>query len=74
MSSKGSFMSSPNYTTQFTIAQVIDRVMRSGRITRVDENYFFHAMVADTPLSYDEQSQVRNVFDRLQMGLLQVVD
>lgn len=64
----------PNYSTQFTIAQVIDRVVRSGRITRVDENYFLHAMVADTPLSREEQSQVRNVFDRLQMGLLQVVD
>ncbi|MBW4579984.1 MAG: hypothetical protein KME42_10485 [Tildeniella nuda ZEHNDER 1965/U140] len=64
----------PNYSTPFTIAQVIDRIVRSGRITRVDENYFLHAMVAGTPLSHEEQSQVRNLFDRLQMGLLQVVD
>lgn len=63
-----------NDSTQLTIAQVIDRVIRSGRITRVDEHCFFHAMVAETPLSQEEQSQVRNVFDRLNMGLLQVVD
>jgi hypothetical protein len=64
----------PKYAAPSTIAQVIDRIVRSGRITRLDENYFFHAMVSDTPLSHEEQSQVRNVFDRLRMGLLQVVD
>lgn len=64
----------PKYSAQLTIVQVIDRIVRSGRITRLDENYFFQAMVADTPLSHEEQSQVRNVFDRLRMGLLQVVD
>lgn len=64
----------PRYSTSLTIAQVMDRVVRSGRITRVDEAYFLQAMVADTPLSHEEQTQVRNVFDRLRMGLLQVVD
>jgi hypothetical protein len=67
-------MPQQRYLSQPTIAQVIDRVVRSGRITRVDENYFLHAMVSDVPLSHDEQSQVRNVFERLRMGLLQVVD
>ncbi len=64
----------PKYSAQLTIVQVIDRIVRSGRITRLDENYFFQAMVTDTPLSHEEQSQVRNVFDRLRMGLLQVVE
>jgi hypothetical protein len=62
------------YSSQSTIAQVIDRIVCSGRITRVDENYFLHAMASDVPLSHDEQNQVRNVFERLRMGLLQVVD
>ncbi len=60
--------------TRLTLAQVVDRIYRSGRITRVDERYFLQAMVADELLSHEEQAQVRNVFDRLQMGLLQVVD
>ncbi|MBW4471171.1 MAG: hypothetical protein KME45_12310 [Stenomitos rutilans HA7619-LM2] len=64
----------PNHSTPLTIAQVIERIFSSGRITRVDEAYFLHAMIADTPLSHEEQSQVRHVFDRLKMGLLQVVD
>ncbi|XHX76874.1 MAG: hypothetical protein RBJ76_20900 [Stenomitos frigidus ULC029] len=63
-----------NGFTQPTIAQVFDRIIRSGRITRVDENYFFHAMLAEVPLTPVEQSQVRNVLDRLSMGLLRVVD
>lgn len=67
-------MTPSNSSTRLTIAQVIDRILRSGRITRIDENYFFRAMAAETPLSQEEQSQVRNVFDRLSMGLLQVVD
>lgn len=64
----------PNHSAPLTIAQVLERIVRSGRITRVDEAYFLHAMVADTPLSHEEQNQVRNVFDRLRMGLLRVVD
>ena len=67
-------MSLPNDSTQSTIAQVIDRIAHSGKITRIDEHYFLRAMVDDTPLSHEEQNQVRSLFDRLQMGLLQVVD
>lgn len=67
-------MSRSHHSTQLTIAQVLERIIRSGRITRIDENYFFHAMVAETPLSPEDQSKVRNVFDRLSMGLLHVVD
>lgn len=63
-----------NGSAQLTIAQVLDRIIRSGSITRVDETYFFHAMVAEMPLSPEEQSQVRNVLARLRMGLLRVID
>ena len=63
-----------NSSNRLTIAQVIDRIMRSGRITRLDENYFFRAMLAEAPLTQVEQNQVRNVFDRLSMGLLRVVE
>ncbi|PSB25052.1 hypothetical protein [Stenomitos frigidus] len=53
-----------NDSPQSTIAQMIDRIVRFGSITRVDENYFLHALVAETPLSQQEQSQARNVFDQ----------
>ncbi|MBD2019508.1 hypothetical protein H6F43_04825 [Leptolyngbya sp. FACHB-36] len=57
-----------------TIAHVINRVYQSGKITRADEHHFLLAMIAEDPLSTEEQSQVRDLIDRLKMGLLRVVD
>ena len=73
------FFVEPPMTVQITatsspIVHVIDRILRSGKITRADEFYFFKAMVAEQPLNSEEQAQVRHVLARLQMGLLQVVD
>lgn len=57
------------------IAQVAERVLASGRITALDQNYFLKAALSlENPLSPLEQSKVKQVFDRLQMGLLVVVD
>jgi hypothetical protein len=56
------------------IGATIDRIYQSGSITRADENQLFLAMVAEQPLSGDQQSQVRDLFARLQMGLLRVLD
>jgi len=56
------------------IRATIDRIYQSGSITRADENQLFLAMVAEQPLSGDQQSQVRDLFARLQMGLLRVLD
>lgn len=56
------------------ISRVIDRIYRSGKITRADEQYFLMAMVAENPLTREQQHQVRDITQRLQMGLLKVVD
>ncbi|MGI0489596.1 hypothetical protein ACN4EK_29620 [Pantanalinema rosaneae CENA516] len=56
------------------ISQVINRVLASGRITRADETVFLKAMVNEHPLNREEMDQINHVFDRLQMGLLKVVD
>lgn len=57
-----------------TIAQVVNRILNSGKITRADEKFFLRAMVAEEPLTAEEMQQVSNVLNRLQMGLLRVVD
>lgn len=67
-------MMAPSSLYPYPIAHVVDRIYRSGRITRADEHHFLRAMIAEDPLSPEEQQQVRDVFDRLQMGLLRVVD
>lgn len=57
------------------IAQVAERVLSSGKITATDQSWFMKAALSlEDPLSPLEQSKVRQVFDRLQMGLLRVVD
>ncbi|MBF2026646.1 MAG: hypothetical protein IGS48_07755 [Oscillatoriales cyanobacterium C42_A2020_001] len=57
-----------------TIAQVVKRILNSGKITLADEKFFLRAMVAEEPLTTEEMQQVSNVLNRLQMGLLKVVD
>lgn len=57
-----------------TIAQVVKRILNSGKITWADEKFFLRAMVAEEPLTTEEMQQVSDVLNRLQMGLLKVVD
>lgn len=61
-------------TLPISISQVVNRVLGSGKITRADERVFQLAILAAVPLSANECSQVTQVYDRLQMGLLKVVD
>jgi hypothetical protein len=56
------------------VGQVVNRILGSGRITRADEKFFLRAMVTETVLSDEEMMQISNVYDRLQMDLLKVVD
>lgn len=57
-----------------SLGQVIKRILGTGKITRDDEVFFQKAMLCETPLDPEEMDQVTQVYDRLQMGLLKVVD
>jgi hypothetical protein len=57
-----------------SLEQVIKRVLGTGKITRNDEVFFQKATLSETPLDDEEMDQVTQVYDRLQMGLLKVVD
>ncbi|HIK29291.1 MAG: hypothetical protein N3E45_15175 [Oscillatoriaceae bacterium SKW80] len=57
-----------------TIAQVIERILASGKITRADQISLQRAMSSENPLSVEETHKIKRVFERLQMGLLKVVD
>jgi hypothetical protein len=54
--------------------QVIDQMLISGQVTRQDEARLFSIMASDLTLSQSELHQVRRVMERLEMGLLKVVD
>ena len=60
---------------QLPIAQVAESVLASGKITATDQSCFLQAALSsEDPLSPLDQTKIRQVFDRLQMGLLRVVN
>lgn len=59
---------------QTSIAQVLDRIFASGKITRSDENYLLRATLSNHTLNEVELRQINRVLNHLQMGLLKVVD
>ncbi|MGJ3247200.1 MAG: hypothetical protein ACFE0I_14150 [Elainellaceae cyanobacterium] len=56
------------------LGEAIHRIFDTGKITREDKNVLLRATASNYSLTVDELHQVRRVFDRLQMGLLKVVD
>jgi len=53
-----------------SLQAVVDRILTSRRITRVDQRL----LVSLANLSREEQALLNEVFDRLRRGLLRVVD
>jgi hypothetical protein len=60
--------------TSSYIQDAIQRVFATGRITPRDARLFLRAAASADILSQTEMEQVKAVCDRLQMGLLKVVD
>jgi len=54
--------------------QIVERILISGKITAADRAWFLKAALSDISLNAHQLTQVRQVADRLQMGLLKVVD
>jgi phage I-like protein len=61
-------------TTELTLQQVMERVLTSGRITSAQRMWLHQLIMADLTLAPETLLQVRRVFDRLQMGLIKVID
>ncbi len=59
---------------ELTLQHVVQQVLTSGRITSAERIWFHRAIMSDVPLDPNMMQQVKQVFDRLQMGLIKVVD
>lgn len=59
---------------QSDIAQLVEKILSSRKITRADQRRFMSTALSKVRLSHDDQIQVNRVFDGLRSGLLKVVD
>jgi hypothetical protein len=59
---------------QLTLSQVVQGILASGRITCADKTFLLRAATSEVLLSSEEFLLVRRVWERLQMGLVKVVD
>ncbi len=63
-----------NIRSAINIGQIMRQVIVSGKITRADELVFLRAMVAEDPLTPDDLNTLRQVMQRLDMGLIKVIE
>ncbi|NET38579.1 MAG: hypothetical protein F6K19_42395 [Cyanothece sp. SIO1E1] len=60
--------------TQLPLNQVIDHILTYGKITRLDEKRLMQAALGREDVNSQELTRLNQVFDRLRMGLVSVVD
>jgi hypothetical protein len=71
--SKMAHVPATNIRSAINIGQIMRQVIGSGKITRADELVFLQAMVAEDPLTSEDLTTLRQVMQRLDMGLIKVV-
>lgn len=56
------------------VSQVTHRILASGKITRADQKSLQKITLMNTALSNESEQRIQTLFDRLQMGLIKVVE
>jgi hypothetical protein len=57
-----------------TFSKTVKHILRYGRITTADRNLMLRMATSEKPLTAELDDQIKQVFDRLRMGLIKVVD
>jgi hypothetical protein len=60
--------------SNLTIAQMVDRIVASGKIARREHLILTSAILSDDKISDEERYQINRVFDYIQIGRLQFID
>ncbi len=53
---------------------IIERIFKTGKITRYEQNWLCKSMLSDKPLDYDQIKKIRKLYDSVSMGFVQVMD
>ena len=62
------------YPLKVRLRETAERIIATGRITRADEKLLFQIATSNHTLPEEETALIKLVFDRLQMGMLKVLD
>lgn len=60
--------------SNLTIAQMVDRIVASGKIARREHLILTSAILSDDKISEEERYQINRVFDYIQIGRLNFID
>ncbi|NJK69850.1 MAG: hypothetical protein HC789_01340 [Microcoleus sp. CSU_2_2] len=60
--------------SNLTIAQMVDRIVASGKIARREHLILTSAILSDDKISDEERYQINRVFDYIQIGRLNFID
>ncbi len=60
--------------SESTLQNVVQKILSSGKITAAERLWFHHIVSTDVTFDAEMMNKVRQVFDRLRMGLIKVVD
>lgn len=63
-----------SYPLKVRLRETAERIIATGRITRADEKLLFRIATSNHTLPEEETALIQRVFDRLQMGMLKVLD
>lgn len=67
-------MQSQGDVHQASVAEMVERIFASRRITRADQQRFMSVLLSKDTLTMEEHEQIDRVFDGLRRGVLRVVD
>jgi hypothetical protein len=59
---------------KLSVETIVERILAVRQITRIDQRLLMTALLSKDSFNESEQSQINLVFDRLQRGLIRVVD
>lgn len=59
---------------KLSVETIVERILAFRQITRIDQRLLMAALLSKDSFNENEHSQINLVFDRLQRGLIRVVD
>lgn len=59
---------------KLSVETIVERILEFRQITRIDQRLLMAALLSKDSFNENEHSQINLVFDRLQRGLIRVVD